>query len=368
VDMKVVQVLPDLNSGGVEKGTLEVADALVKAGHQSLVISAGGKLVDLLEEQGSRHISWNLGKKSPFTFLKYLALRRWLKEEKPDIIHVRSRMPAWVVWLAWRGMDKATRPRLVTTVHGMYSVSWYSEIMCKGERVIAVSKTIKKYISDSYPNTDMSKVELIYRGVDPDEFPYGYKPDGKWLEKWHGEYPQTKGKLLVTLPGRLTRLKGHHEFIDIIKGLKEKGLNVHGLVVGSEDPKRPEYAKEIKLKVKANNLNKDITFTGGRTDIREVFSISDLVLSLSTKPEAFGRTVCEALALGVPVFSYRYGGAEEILEKLFPQGLGDIGCDRLRKVLSILEGGGGVAENLFFLKKEMLGKTLAVYEELMGAM
>ncbi len=361
--MKVVQILPDLNGGGVEKGTLEIADALVKNGDESIVISAGGRMVEQLEAEGSRHVKWDLGKKSLFTFRHIWALRRWIAEERPDILHVRSRMPAWVVWLAWKGLPEATRPRFITTVHGLYSVSWYSEIMCKGEKVIAVSKTVERYIRENYPKTDMSKVELIYRGVDPEEFPYGYKPSQTWLDAWHSEYPQLAGKMVITLPGRLTRLKGHHDFIDLIKAMKSSHPQVHGLIVGGEDPKRPDYAKELRDRVISENLTESITFTGARKDIRDVFAVSDVVLSLSTKPESFGRTVLEALSLGVPVVGYDHGGVGEILEALSKQGLCELkNLDELLKVIQSLPAAGkNIIENQLFLKSKMTQQTLALY-------
>ena len=361
--MKVVQILPDLNGGGVEKGTLEIADALVKNGDESIVISAGGRMVEQLEAEGSRHVKWDLGKKSLFTFRHIWALRRWIAEERPDILHVRSRMPAWVVWLAWKGLPEATRPRFITTVHGLYSVSWYSEIMCKGEKVIAVSKTVERYIRENYPKTDMSKVELIYRGVDPEEFPYGYKPSQTWLDAWHSEYPQLSGKMVITLPGRLTRLKGHHDFIDLIKAMKSSHPQVHGLIVGGEDPKRPDYAKELRDRVISENLTESITFTGARKDIRDVFAVSDVVLSLSTKPESFGRTVLEALSLGVPVVGYDHGGVGEILEALSKQGLCELkNLDELLKVIQSLPAAGkNIIENQLFLKSKMTQQTLALY-------
>ncbi|MBE0440380.1 MAG: glycosyltransferase, partial [Gammaproteobacteria bacterium] len=297
--MKVVQVLPNLNGGGVEKGTLEIAEALVQAGHESIVISAGGRMVEQLVQQGSQHIDWDLGKKSPLTFRHIWAIRKWLKQQRPDILHLRSRMPAWVVWLAWRGLPKNHRPHLVTTVHGLYSVSKYSEIMCKGERVIAVSETVENYIRDNYPATDMSHVELIYRGVDPAEFPYGYQPPEQWLKQWQHDFPQLAGKKILTLPGRLTRLKGHHDFIDLVIKLKQTGEPIHGLIVGGEDPKRQQYATELRKRIDTEGLDDTITFTGNRSDIREIYAISDVVLSLSTKPESFGRAVLEALSLGV---------------------------------------------------------------------
>ena len=163
--LTVVQLLPALESGGVERGTLEVGKALVDSGHRSIVVSSGGRLVEQLVANGSVHVTMPLGKKSLFTLLQVGRLRRFLREEQVDILHARSRMPAWIGWLAWRGMPVAQRPHFVTTVHGLYSVNAYSRIMTRGERVIAVSDTARRYILDNYPDVDPRRVVTIHRGV-----------------------------------------------------------------------------------------------------------------------------------------------------------------------------------------------------------
>jgi len=364
--MKIVQVLPDLEGGGVEKGTLEIAHALVQAGHESLVISAGGRMVAQLTQEGSQHINWDLGKKSLFTFRHIWAVRQWLRQERPDILHLRSRMPAWIMWLAWRGLPENDRPHLVTTVHGLYSVSKYSEIMCKGERIIAVSETVKNYIQNNYPATELSRIELIYRGVEPNEFPYGYQASDAWIKQWQQDYPQLKNKKILTLPGRITRLKGHHDFIDLIKKLKHAGEPIHGLIVGGEDPKRMKYATELRNRIESEGLQDSITFTGNRNDIRDIFSISNIVLSLSTKPESFGRTVLETLSLGVPVVGYDYGGVGEILAKLYPEGKVAMGqADLLAKaVFACMNKKPEANSQHHFTKNDMLSNTINLYSKL----
>lgn len=359
--MKVVQVLPALDGGGVERGTLEIAKGLVAAGHESIVISAGGRMVEQLEAEGSRHVGWDLGKKSPLTFCHVWALRRWLRKEKPDILHLRSRMPAWVCWFAWKGLPENQRPHLVTTVHGLYSVSCYSSIMCRGERVIAVSDTVRDYIHDNYPQTDMGRVKVIYRGIDPDEFPHGYRPSDEWLHQWYQQYPQLKDRKVLTLPGRLTRLKGHHDFIDLIKQLRDANQPVQGLIVGGEDPKRKAYAQEIRERVVQEGLAEVITFTGNRPDMREIYAVSDVVLSLSKKPESFGRTVLEALSMGTPVLGYADGGVGEILSKLFPVGQLDKKAT-YEDICAVLRE----APNLIshdMLAEKMVLSTLDLYED-----
>lgn len=366
--LKVLQLLPALDSGGVERGTLEIARALVAAGHESVVLSKGGRLVEQLQHEGSRHIVLDLGRKSPATFLQYRTLRRLFETERFDIIHARSRLPAWVAWLAWRSIAADARPHFVTTVHGMHSVSRYSAIMCAGERVIAVSDTVRDYIRAHYPPSRWphladERITVIPRGIDPAEFPRDHRPSDEWLAGFHAEFPQIGQRKVLTLPGRLTRLKGHHDFITLIGKLVADGLDVIGLIVGGDDPKRPGYAKEIRERVQAEGLGERILFTGHRSDVREIYAVSDCVLSLSSTPESFGRTVLEPLAMGRPVVGYAHGGVAEILGELFPQGAANGGLEgATSSVRAVLAGHAGtVRVNHRFLLGEMQTATLSLY-------
>lgn len=366
--LTIVQLLPDLNSGGVEKGTLEVAKAIVEAGHRSIVISSGGRLVERLELEGSKHTEWNLGKKSPLTFLQSGKLRTWLMENQIDILHARSRLPAWVAWLAWRKMPVDSRPKFVTTMHGLNSVSRYSKVMTYGEKVIAVSNTVKDYLLEHYPDTSPEKIITIPRGIEPEEFPFGYKPDQEWNNSWERDFPKTKDKWLITLPGRLTRLKGHNDFINVLKQLKLNIPDVHGLIVGGEDPKRLQYAQELYQRVKDEGLEDTITFTGYRSDMKNIYALSVAVLSLSTKPESFGRTAVEAISLGKAVVAYNHGGVGETLGNIYPSGLVSLGdIDGIVKRCQELKD--GIIEapqqpQSYYKKQDMLDKTLALYQQL----
>ena len=365
--MKILQVLPGLESGGVEKGTLEIASAAVAAGHQSHVLSAGGRLVTQLQREGSHHKQWDIGKKSLLNLFEVKKIRKWFESERFDIVHVRSRMPAWVIWLAWKKMDPATRPRLISTVHGMHSVSRYSAIMTCGEQVIAVSKSIQQYIFNNYPACSTNKIKLIYRGIDALQFPMGYQPDSAWLNDWYAQYPQTRNKLVISLPGRLTRLKGHLAFLNLVAELRAQGFDVIALIVGDEDPKRIQYAKEIHQKTEELGLSDRVIFTGHRTDMRDIYAISTLVLSLSSKPESFGRTVLEALSIGTPVIGYNHGGVSEILGALFPEGAVNLDdMDQLiEKTAQILKGNHAeITPNETFLLSNMQNQTLALYQNI----
>lgn len=366
VRLKVVQLLPALNGGGVERGTLEVARELVRQGHRSLVISAGGRLVPELLRDGSEHLTWPLGAKSPWTLRWIRPLRRWLAEQRIDILHARSRLPAWIGWLAWRGMNPLTRPRFVTTVHGLYSASRYSAIMTYGEKVIAVSETVRAYLHRHYPALPKDRIQVIQRGVDPAAFPYGYRPPSEWLADWHRHYPQLREAPVLTLAGRLSRLKGHEDFIELISRLRARGLPVYGLIVGGVEPRRQRYVSGLRQNLRSRGLSDIVLFAGHRGDMREIYAISTLVLSLSVKPESFGRTVLEALSLGIPVIGYDHGGVGEILGRIYPTGSvppGDLEA-LAERASALLAAGIPVPSEPVFPLRQMLDETLALYEDL----
>jgi glycosyltransferase involved in cell wall biosynthesis len=364
--LTVVQVLPALESGGVERGTLEVGKYLAEHGHRSIVISAGGRLVEQLVREGSEHVQWDIGRKSLWTLRLTPKLRRFLRENEVDILHARSRMPAWVCYLAWRGMAPKARPRFLTTVHGLYSVNPYSAVMTRGERVIAVSNTVRDYLVKNYPAMDANRITVIPRGIEPSTYPNGYRPTAAWTKAWQAQFPQLAGKRIITLPGRITRLKGHEDFITLMVRLKSAGEAVHGLIVGGAEAKKQPYLAELRGKVAAAGLDADITFTGQRSDLREVMAVSDLVLSLSTKPESFGRTVLEALSMGVPVVGYAHGGVGEQLGQLYPQGcvpLGDL--DGLVRQCRTIKAATRITPlTCPPTLQDMLTATLSVYEQL----
>lgn len=364
--LTVVQVLPALQSGGVERGTLEVGKYLAEQGHRSIVISGGGRLVEQLEREGSEHIAWDIGRKSLWTFRLIPRLRRFLRENRVDILHVRSRMPAWVCHLAWKGMNPATRPHFVTTVHGPYSVNAYSAVMAKGERVIVISKMIRDYVLNNYPKTDPDKLRLIYRGVDPGEFPYGHQPSAEWLNRWYSEYPETKGKTILTLPARITRWKGQEDFIELLARLKDSHPEVHGLIVGETKDHKDQFLAELQSKAAALGITGCMTFTGHRSDLREIMAISRIVYSLSREPEAFGRTTVEALSLGKPVIGYDHGGVGEQLAAILPEGRMQVGDIKtcVEKTKGWLAHAPGITKQQPFTLDRMLARTFDIYAEL----
>ncbi|MEO8615925.1 MAG: glycosyltransferase family 4 protein [Luteolibacter sp.] len=364
--MKIIQILPELNAGGVERGTLEVAEHLVKNGHESVVISHGGRMVDELKNGGSQHITMPVHRKALASLGQISKLQKIFIEEKPDIIHLRSRMPAWLAYLAWKTLDKRTRPRLVTTVHGFYSVNAYSAVMTKGESVIAVSESVRDYILKNYPKTDSGKLRVIHRGVDEALYPVGFVPSDEWMSAWKSAQPALEGRIPLLLPGRLTRWKGQEDFIKMVAKLIDLGLPVQGLIVGGPHPKKVAFLDELKALAVSLGIADRISFLGHRTDLKEIMAVSTIVYSMSLDPEAFGRVSLEALALGKPVIGYDHGGVAEQLRAIFPQGLVKVGdvnraIDLTREILDSRPCPLSIED---FTLGRMLQSTFDVYQQL----
>lgn len=365
--MKILQILPELNAGGVERGTLEVARHLVSAGHEAVVVSNGGRLVEELEKAGARHITLPVHRKSLGSLLQVRPLRRLFEHERPDIVHIRSRVPGWITALALRKMNPATRPRVVTTVHGFYSVNAYSAVMTRGDRVIAVSECIRDYVLTNYPKTPASVIRVIPRGVELERYPRGFVPAAEWRAAWKAAQSQFENKAVLLLPGRITRLKGHVDFFNLIAGLKSSGVAVHGLVVGDTHAKKRDYLAELRAIADKLGVGADVSFLGHRSDVREIMAVSDIVYSLSQQPESFGRVTLETLALGRAFVGYDHGGVGEQLRPFFPAGcvkLGD-GTGLLAATLRVLKERPlpGVVGEPYTLQC-MCESTLAVYKEL----
>ena len=365
--MKVMQLLPELNSGGVERGTLEIARALVAEGHKSLVVSNGGRLVAQLEAEGSTHLTLAIHKKALSSLWQIRPLRQLIEQHQPDIVHVRSRVPAWLTHFALKGIPAARRPHLISTVHGFYSINRYSQIMTQAEKVIAVSDSVVKYITDNYKNCPAQDIVRIYRGIDPVAFPHSYQPSAQWLNQTFKDFPELENKFLLCLPGRITRLKGHETLIGLVEKLQQQYPNLHAVVVGGADPKKAAYLKEMQDTIQGKGLTEKITFIGHRSDIREWLAFSDVVLSLSNQAETFGRTALEALSVGTPVIGWNRGGVAEILSQLYPQGLiaVDDHAALFNAVKKHLDEPQQVKPVTTFSLKEMCDQTLYLYKQVL---
>ena len=362
--LTVLQVLPALEGGGVERGVLEVAEALVAAGHRSLVVSGGGRMVAELTSGGSEHYEKALGAKSPLTLRHVPWLRRLMVEQQVDLVDIHSRMPGWIAWLAWKSLPKSKRPAFISTLHGLHSTGFYSGIMCRGEHVIVVSNTVLEYVRKNYSFVPEDRLHLIHRGIDSAAYPRGFQPDDAWRSAFFEQFPQTFNQPLLTLAGRITRLKGHDDLLNLIARLRDRNIAAHALIVGGTDPRKTAYADEMKALAAALGISDRVTFTGHRSDLKQIYAISSLVFSLSSTPESFGRTVAEALSIGTPVVGYSHGGVAEILAAQFPDGAVEKGNHDVLTVTveTILKQNPRPIPGANVFKKDtMLRKTLDVY-------
>lgn len=364
----VLQLLPELEGGGVERGTLEIGKFLVSEGHNSLVVSDGGRLVPQLEQEGSKHVAMPVGKKTPACLMCVLKLRNLMLHEKVDILHLRSRLPAWVGYLAWLSLPKVKRPVMITTFHGFYSVSKYSSIMTKGDIVIAVSQSIRAHIQENYKRSE--GVKTIFRGVDGDIF----NPENmskERVEALRSKWGVRKGSPVIMLPGRFSRWKGQDVFLQSLTQLT--GYSFQAILVGDteDNPRITAHLQEI---IQKHNLGECVKMVGHCEDMPAGYLLADIIVSASsTEPEAFGRVSIEGMAMGKPVIATAHGGS---LETVVPGQTGwlvqpadDVDMARaIREALSLPEGDlaaigkKGRARVLeHFTNKSMCEQTVGVY-------
>ena len=372
----VLQILPRLVTGGAERGAVDIAVTLAEAGGTSLVASEGGPMEYELKRAGIAHVKLPLASKNPVVMYRNVArLVGLIEAHDVDIVHARSRAPAWSAAAAAR----RTGRHFVTTVHGTYEIGnalkrRYNAIMVKGERVIANSEFIARHIREAY-KVDPARVRVIRRGVDLARF----NPERASAErviqlakKWR----LPDGVPVVMLPGRLTRWKGHRGLIEALTHLRDVELLC--VIVGT-DERRGAYRAELERLIARHGLGGRVFLPGHCDDMPAAYMLADVVVSASTQPEAFGRVVSEAQAMGCPVVASDHGGArEQVLGNrtafLFPPGDVAALADMIRKALAL---DSGARERLAaearahvkanFDKTQMCAATLALYREILRA-
>jgi len=373
----ILQVIPALGAGGgVERGTVEIAEAIADAGGRALVVSVGGSQVHEITRAGGKHIELPVHSKNPVVVYKnILRLAALIERENVDLIHVRSRAPAWSALYA----AKRTKRPLVTTFHGTYNARnfikrAYNGVMTKGERVIAISAYIAEHVHRLY-GVPASRLRIIHRGVDLYRFNPA-KVSAERVVQLANEWRLTEGYPVIMLPGRLTRWKGQTVFIEAVAKLERRDIRC--LIVGG-DQGREDYRRELEAMVENQNLGEIVRIVDHCADMPAAYMLSDVVVSASTDPEAFGRVMIEAQALGRPVIASDHGGARETVLSdktgwLVPPGDVDALSAALTKVLALDGAARGrlsdeaianVVEH--FSKQQMCAKTLEVYNEVLQA-
>jgi len=369
----VLQVLPDLVSGGVERGTVDTVKFLTSVDWKALVASAGGPMVFDVEKAGGQHFTLPFRDKNPLTMLSNaFRLARLIKKHKVNILHARSRAPAWSAYLA----TKMTGCKFVTTFHGSYSQgffkNYYNSVMTKGDIVIAVSDFIHEQIKTVY-KVSSKKIKTIHRGVDLEEF-NNKKVDENRLITLKRKCYIPDDKFVITLPGRLTHWKGHDTLLKAVAQLNNKDIVC--LMAGNTKQHVKEFSRLIKLS-QSLGLSDRVTFTGAIKDMPALYMLSDLVVAPSTKPEAFGRIAIEAQAMQRPIIVTNIGGYQETIIDgktgfLVPPNDIDALAEKISYVMSLSENkkiamGKAARKNVEskFSLKQMKDSVIKIYKHLL---
>jgi glycosyltransferase involved in cell wall biosynthesis len=374
----ILQVVPEMATGGVERTTVEVASAIIEAGGRALVFSAGGRLVHELEALGAQHIFGEANSKNPWTvFVANVAkLAQIIEREKVDVVHARSRAPAWSALLAAR----RTKTPFVTTYHGIYNAKsglkrWYNSVMARGDLVIANSGYTRDHVLAEH-KIDPVKIEVIYRGVAVDAFePQAVtsKRREELARQWGVQLESPRPRAI--LPARLTAWKGQKVMLEALGILKVAGVKIDCLMVG--DPQgRDVYRAELVQDIRRLGLEGQVHLVGHCNDMPAAFSLADFAVTPSTEPEAFGRTAAEAQAMGLPVIASDLGGARETVEDgvtgfLSPAGNGKALADCIGRLLALSPAetaamgvAGAMRVRSRFTTRALQSATVSLYQRL----
>ncbi len=370
----VLQVLPELEMGGVELGTIEIASELQKQGIKNFVASQGGRLTAELNKMEVKHLTLPLKTKNIFKMRKNAsALAEFIKKNKINIVHARSRAPAWSAYWA----AKKAGVHYMTTFHGTYGLGFggikkvYNKIMTLGERVIVISTHIKNHVLKNY-KTDESKLRLVHRCVDVEKFSPELVSQERII-KTTKEYNIPEDKPVITLIGRITRWKGQHLLVEALSKMRNK--NYYCIIAGDEQG-RVNYVDEIKNLAEKYRIKNRVGFYGKVLDPQALMQVSTVVLSTAIEPEAFGRISVEGQAMGKIVVASNIGGSldtitDGVTGKLFESNnANSLACaldwalelDEKQKQKIAKAAQKNAKEN--FTKQIMCDKTIALYREL----
>lgn len=373
----ILQVLPELGQGGVELGTIQVAEALTEAGIKNFVASAGGRKEYNLEKLGVKHFKLPLKSKNPFVIFKNASkLAEFIKKEGINIVHARSRAPAWSAYFA----AKKAGVHYMTTFHGTYGLGpkgikkIYNRVMTLGEKVIVISSHIKNHVLKHY-KVDESKLAFIHRCVDVEKFNNNAVTPER-LKNIIEEYELPTDKKIILLIGRLTRWKGQELLIDALAKIKDR-KDFHCIFTG-DDQGRVKYTEGLLNKIKEYDMTGDFTFIKHTDDVPALMKACDIVVSASIEPEAFGRIAAEGEAMGKIVLASNIGGSLDNLKdgitgRHFISGDASDLSQKLIWALDLPEAErkkisenaqNYVKEN--FTKQIMCCKTIEVYKELVN--
>ena len=377
----ILQILPSLTSGGIERGVIEVNNYLVKNGYKSLVLSSGGKMVYQVEQGGGKHITLNVATKNPFKMWKNInKIAKIIKDYDVDVVDVKSRAPAWSAYFAC----KKAHCQLVSSMHGNYSLSsfpfsflkkLYNSSMVRGNYVMCVSNYVKDYAFENYKifrdKFANNKVKIIHRGVDVNVFNPLLEAKERMIRLTQTmNLPDNKS--IILLPGRLTEWKGQLYFMDVLAKVKNK--NFICLIVG--DSKGHEaYRDRLKEKIKQLKLEEYVKLENHVSDMAALYMLSDIVVSSSIRGEAFGRVVPEAQAMEKMVVGTAIGGSlETVIDGKTGWLVNPNNTDKFAEIIDMLlnmpleekiKMGKTARQHIVdnFTTEKMCEKTIELYEE-----
>ena len=317
--MKTMQLVPAMEQGGVERGVVEVNRALVAAGWENVVVSAGGRLAEQVVADGGRHVALDVKSKNPLTFFFRAAkLRRLLEAERPDVVCAHSRVPAWLFVQANRRLGIPW----ISFAHGANSVSRYSSVMTRGDLVVTPSNFIADYLKRNY-SFDERRIRVIPRAIEREKFDID-NLDMDFVAAKRREWG-VDGRFVVMGVGRITQLKGYDMLVkavgranelaagEMTSGVEAKPFRL--VIVGEAEELRKDVERDLRRLVGSLGMDDTVVFAGNQRKIAECLSLSSVVVSSNTrKPEAFGRSMAEALAMGRPVVAKAFGGALDIVD------------------------------------------------------
>ena len=370
----IMQIIPELGPGGAEQGCIDIAAELVKSGAQSIVVSNGGARVPELARIGAVHINLPVHSKNPLTMMRNIGkLRRLIKRYNVNIVHTRSRAPAWSAYFAC----KNTNAHFMTTCHAPYNINGepkrlYNSVVTKGERVIAISHYVADYLKKEY-EIEESKIRIIPRGIPMERF-HPTSVTAQRMVTLANEWRIPDGANLLILPGRLTRWKGHHVLINAMARVKNKDLFC--VIIGS-DQGRTEYRKELEDLINSKGLSQQVRIVNHCNDMPAAYMMASIVVCPSTDPEGFGRVPVEAQAMGRPIIASNHGGATETVIHgqtgwLVKPGSSEELAQAIHEAMSLnatqramlgTRAMAHIAEN--FTKDQMADKTLDLYAEIL---
>lgn len=375
--LTVLQIIPNLGTGGAEQACVDMAAAIAARGDVSLVVSEGGRRVGEIEKAGARHILGDVATKNPAKIIRNaLWLAKIIKAHKVDIVHARSRAPAWSAYLAC----KKTGCHYITTFHAAYKFKSrvkkaYNSVMAMAERCIAISPFIADYMRQSYGLGD-DKIRLINRGIDVETFnpaAVSRERQDNLLASWRIGWDRP----IFLLPARLSPIKNHSLIIQAMALLKEAGKPLPLVCFVGDDQGRVDYSEALKRKIGLGGLEECVKLVGPCSDMPAAYSLASLVLMPSKVPEGFGRVPVESMAMGVPVIASNLGATQTTIVEgqtgwLLPPDDAAAWAKKMEAVMALSEeqrrdmaawSRQHVVEQ--FSHEGMIVATLAVYDEVM---